>query len=59
MLLFGIRCITLKDKRFFFFFASVIANIPNFRLLKYKEKCIWLMTCEDKAVVRDLADFIY
>ena len=53
MLVFGIHCITLKDK---LFFASVIANIPNFRLLKYKEKCTWLMTHEDKTVLRD---FIY
>ena len=24
-----------------------------------KEKFIWLMTCEDKTVVHDLADFTY
>ena len=30
------------------FSASVIANIPNFRVLNDKEKFIWLVTCEDK-----------
>ena len=40
-------------------FASVIANIPNFRLLNETEKFILLMTWEDKTVVHDLADFIY
>ena len=42
-----------------FFSASVTANIPNFRLLNEKEKFIWFMTCEDKTVVHDLADFTY
>ena len=40
------------------FFSVVIDKVPSFRILNDLAKFIWLMTCEDTALINALADFV-
>ena len=41
------------------FFSVAIDKVPFFRILNDLSKFIWLMTCEDTALINALADFVF